>query len=68
MEARIAAPLIKQLASRFGEAETVGEVTKVIHQLAAESGAQFAESVGSNRTQTIMGGALSCDFRFHLEA
>jgi hypothetical protein len=143
IEARITAPLIKQMASRFGEAETLAEVTKVIHELAGESGAQFAESVGSNsmtefpkvlelfkqngaleidilkqdeqelifnvtrcryaemyrdlgisaelgsvlscerdaalgegfnpriklaRTQTIMSGAESCDFRFHLEA
>jgi len=142
IEARITAPLIKQFASRFGEEETVAEVTKVIHKLAGESGAQIAENLGGNsmiefskvlelfkqngaleidvqkqdelelifnvtrcryaemyrdlgisaelgivlscerdaalgegfnpciklaRTQTIMSGAKSCDFRFHLE-
>lgn len=141
IEARIAAPLIEQFSNRYGQEETLAEVTKVIHRLAGEFGAQFAETMGSNsltdfakvldfwkkngaleieiqkqdqkelifqvtrcryaemyrdlgiselgyilscerdgalgkgfnprikltRTQTIMGGAQSCDFRFHLE-
>ena len=48
IEARIAGPLIKAFMEKFGQEETLAVVRPLIEELAKESGAQLAESLGGN--------------------
>jgi hypothetical protein len=75
IEARVLIPFIAACREKFGDGPTREAVAATVRALAAEEGAKWAGSSGSDvagfndglelaRSQTIMEGGSCCDFRF----
>lgn len=56
IEARLAGPLIQAFIKEFGRKKTLEVVSKVILQIAEESGAQLAEKCGGNTFEHLKAG------------